>query len=167
MNKKHTIVTTQYRENYGAHQWDGEGECPQYWKNKGGDTYIVLSNCDCDDNDIRQLFTYSSDYSETSICGCLKVDTLKDAEEKYFEPWENIVTIGKNPDGTFTKSSSSNSESCARRGLTVYTHTHVYAKAKDHMRCEPIDYKVFYQFENDMQAHSEEEALAIFEKYYS
>ena len=35
------VVETQYRENYGAHSWDGEGECPQYWKNKGGETYIV------------------------------------------------------------------------------------------------------------------------------
>lgn len=24
-----------YRENYGAHDWYGEGECPQYWKDKG------------------------------------------------------------------------------------------------------------------------------------
>ena len=164
MNKKHTIVTTQYRENYGAHQWDGEGECPQYWKNKGGDTYIVLNTCD--DNDIRKLFTHSSDYSETSIAGYLKVDTLKDAGEKYFEPWENVVTIGKNPDGTFTKISTSKSDDL-RRGLSNYSYTHVYAKAEDYLRGEPIDYKVFYQFENDMQAHSEEEARAIFETQYS
>ena len=166
MNTKHTIVTTQYRENYGAHNWDGEGECPEYWKNEGGDTYIVLSNCD--DNDIRQLFTHSSDYSQTSIGGYLKVDTLEDANEKYFEPWENVVTIGKNPDGTFTKTSTSNSDNQGlRRGLTVYTYTHVYANAKDHMTGEPIDYKVFYQFDNDMQANSEEEARAVFETQYS
>lgn len=35
------IIQTQYRENYGAHAWNGEGECPQYWKNKGGNTYVV------------------------------------------------------------------------------------------------------------------------------
>lgn len=35
------FVVTQYRENYGAHNWDGKGECPQYWKNKGGITYFV------------------------------------------------------------------------------------------------------------------------------
>ena len=34
------VIQTQYRENYGAHDWDGEGKCPQYWKFKGGDTYI-------------------------------------------------------------------------------------------------------------------------------
>ena len=33
---------TQVSENYGAHGWDGvTGECPQYWKAKGGDTYII------------------------------------------------------------------------------------------------------------------------------
>ena len=35
------VIQTQYRENYGAHAWDGEGECPQYWKNKGGYQYIL------------------------------------------------------------------------------------------------------------------------------
>lgn len=35
------VVHTQHRENYGAHDWDGQGECPQYWKFKGGDTYIL------------------------------------------------------------------------------------------------------------------------------
>lgn len=35
------VINTQVRENYGAHDWDGVGECPQYWKCKGGDTYVV------------------------------------------------------------------------------------------------------------------------------
>jgi hypothetical protein len=35
------VIQTQVRENYGAHDWDGEGECPQRWKCKGGDTYVV------------------------------------------------------------------------------------------------------------------------------
>jgi len=37
------VIQTQVRENYGAHDWDGEGECPQYWKCKGGETYVVPS----------------------------------------------------------------------------------------------------------------------------
>jgi hypothetical protein len=28
-------------ENYGAHDWDGTGECPQYWKMKGGSEYKI------------------------------------------------------------------------------------------------------------------------------
>jgi len=30
------VITTQLQENYGAHDWDGQGACPQYWKFKGG-----------------------------------------------------------------------------------------------------------------------------------
>jgi hypothetical protein len=33
------LITTQTQENYGAHDWDGEGQCPQYWKFKGGQDY--------------------------------------------------------------------------------------------------------------------------------
>jgi hypothetical protein len=35
------LILTQVYENYGAHDWDGEGECPQYWKAKGGSEYVV------------------------------------------------------------------------------------------------------------------------------
>jgi hypothetical protein len=35
------LVHTQDKENYGAHDWDGEGACPQYWKFKGGDSVVV------------------------------------------------------------------------------------------------------------------------------
>ena len=34
-------ITCQYMENYGAHDWDGKGACPQYWKMKGGEDYFV------------------------------------------------------------------------------------------------------------------------------
>jgi hypothetical protein len=33
------MITTQIQENYGAHDWDGTGACPQYWKFKGGNDY--------------------------------------------------------------------------------------------------------------------------------
>ncbi len=35
------LITTQVQENYGAHDWDGTGACPQYWKFKGGNDYVV------------------------------------------------------------------------------------------------------------------------------
>ena len=35
------LITTQYYENYGAHDWDGKNECPQYWKAKGGSDYVI------------------------------------------------------------------------------------------------------------------------------
>jgi hypothetical protein len=34
-------IYTQDQENYGAHDWDGEGECPQYWKFKGGEDFFI------------------------------------------------------------------------------------------------------------------------------
>ena len=36
------VVSTQVHENYGAHDWDGVGVCPQYWKAKGGHEYKIL-----------------------------------------------------------------------------------------------------------------------------
>jgi hypothetical protein len=39
-------ITAQFMENYGAHGWDGVGECPQYWKAKGGEDYFYnLGHC--------------------------------------------------------------------------------------------------------------------------
>jgi len=35
------IMNTQFHENYGAHDWDGNGTCPQYWKTKGGEEHLV------------------------------------------------------------------------------------------------------------------------------
>ena len=40
---KNVHVATQVLENYGAHDWDGTGECPQYWKPKFGDDYIIYN----------------------------------------------------------------------------------------------------------------------------
>jgi hypothetical protein len=35
------VIATQDYENYGAHDWDGVGECPSYWKAKGGAEFKV------------------------------------------------------------------------------------------------------------------------------
>ena len=35
------VIRTQFMENYGAHDWDGTGECPQRWKYKGGSEYKI------------------------------------------------------------------------------------------------------------------------------
>ena len=47
------IISTQVYENYGAHDWDGKGACPQYWKAKGGHEYKVL---DIDVNRAAEIF---------------------------------------------------------------------------------------------------------------
>ena len=40
------LITTQVYENYGSHDWDGVGECPQYWKAKGGNDYVIKNYTD-------------------------------------------------------------------------------------------------------------------------
>lgn len=39
-------ITAQYHENYGAHSWDGQGECPQAWKPKGGQVFTLRVDSD-------------------------------------------------------------------------------------------------------------------------
>jgi hypothetical protein len=75
------LISTQYRENYGAHDWDGEGECPQYWKFKGGNEIILevpgfdFSNefaqkkAEMLVDSIRNQFEYNSEYAEEYIIG--------------------------------------------------------------------------------------------------
>ncbi len=44
--KNTIIITTQYQENYGAHDWDGTGSCPQHWKNKGSHLFSIELDSD-------------------------------------------------------------------------------------------------------------------------
>jgi hypothetical protein len=39
------VAVYQYSENYGAHDWDGEGECPSYWKFKGSHEELLFDGC--------------------------------------------------------------------------------------------------------------------------
>ena len=49
-------IQTQYMENYGAHDWDGEGACPQHWKFKGGEDYFYqLGDAQPSDEHIAEL----------------------------------------------------------------------------------------------------------------
>jgi hypothetical protein len=68
------VIDTQYMENYGAHAWDGEGECPQYWKMKGGSSYKITNcpgNVDLDVivDMVRGDIERSNDYCREYILG--------------------------------------------------------------------------------------------------
>jgi hypothetical protein len=53
------MIQTQIQENYGAHDWDGEGECPQYWKFKGGNDYSFnLGTSIRSDEALAELVSY-------------------------------------------------------------------------------------------------------------
>lgn len=72
------LISTQVRENYGAHSWDGKGTCPQYWKSKGGNEYIVL------DIDVNK----ASDIYESVKAQCESND---DYYTEYVIDWEVVA----------------------------------------------------------------------------
>jgi len=66
------VIETQYQENYAAHDWDGNGECPQRWKFKGGSSYKITGvplNIDCDEvvDMVRSDIEHSDNYSKQHI----------------------------------------------------------------------------------------------------
>ena len=83
------VIPTQVRENYGAHDWDGKGECPQYWKFKGGHTYFVTDLTSAQINKI----------AHSGIPTLTDLIEYKDSHfEEYILDWE-IRDLGKNGDG--------------------------------------------------------------------
>ena len=82
------VIQTQYKENYGAHDWDGKGECPQYWKFKGGDTYVMPG---VDSKDLlpalEALITYSDDHSEEYILSAEIMEDDAQVCEEWETPW--------------------------------------------------------------------------------
>ena len=98
------VINTQYRENYGSHDWDGKGECPQYWKFKGGSTYVVPNFTDSVNitevmKTLTTLITYGNSGSEEYIIDYNIVDN----SEKVCEDWETVTQIFYNKiDGSIT-----------------------------------------------------------------
>ena len=83
------VIQTQHRENYGAHNWDGEGECPQHWKFKGGSTYFV------DDLTTSQVNKIAQKGIPTLS---VLIESRNEMFEEYILDWE-IRDLGKNGDG--------------------------------------------------------------------
>lgn len=91
------VVYTQYLENYGAHAWDGEGECPQYWKSKGGDTYVVNDLSPMQIlafrergiiSQLYELLEYSNDYAREYILAWDFLDNDKPVCTDWETPYE-------------------------------------------------------------------------------
>jgi hypothetical protein len=156
------IVRTQYRENYGSHDWDGTGECPQHWKNKGGSTYVVYGKGDASSSGvIHSTIAYSNEYSEELVISI--EDFTSWHENTIWEDWEDRTTITINENGTILQSRKSGTEGL-RRGLKSYSHTWGYENANQRKFGECLTYRVQYVFEDGQIANSEEEARAIFDE---
>jgi len=73
------LIVTQIYENYGAHDWDGEGSCPEYWKAKGSGEY------------------YIKDMTESSMVEAILVNRSKiEQDTDYFR--ESIIDFTLVPD---------------------------------------------------------------------
>ena len=95
------LITTQVQENYGAHDWDGEGACPQYWKFKGGNDYkFDLGSKARNADALSELVAYfasrieeNNDYYRNNIIGWEIVadDYLTEFEQSQLEYEGRIV----------------------------------------------------------------------------
>jgi hypothetical protein len=92
------VFTTQYLENYGAHDWDEVGECPQYWKPKGGSTYIVA----CTPEQLASRWFYSAvedgitksdDWEREYVVSSQVVDARDFVESDFVEFWEAPINV--------------------------------------------------------------------------
>ena len=92
------VFQTQYLENYGAHCWDGEGECPQRWKPKGGSTYVVS----CTPSQLADVEWYRAvqngiakrnDYEQEYIIYEQVVDAIDYVESDHVEFWEAPINV--------------------------------------------------------------------------
>ena len=89
------LITTQIQENYGAHDWDGVGACPQRWKFKGGQDYkFDLGSTVRNQSALEELVEYfrpqieeDNDYYRNHIIGWEVVsdDFLTDFEQSQLE----------------------------------------------------------------------------------
>lgn len=85
------LFTTQYFENYGAHDWDGTGECPQYWKPKGGSHYVMYG-VDLQDvlntdvaGEVEAFLSTSDDYCRVEV---IDWELFSDFEDEGLTEWE-------------------------------------------------------------------------------
>ena len=84
------LITTQVYENYGSLDWDGTGECPQYWKAKGAREYVVKNLKEGEFAEKAALFSvwnqveYADEYyRETIIATRVVEDDYLTSYEKY------------------------------------------------------------------------------------
>ena len=121
-------IYTQYKENYGAQTWDGKGECPQYWKFKGGDTYIVenLSKAQAEKikeegiPHLKSLLEYSGHAHEEYI---LEYKLLLNNERAY-DDWEAPIFLSWNGENWIGQRTIHNSGGgLLRKEISVMTRT--------------------------------------------
>jgi len=108
------VIHIQFKENYGAHDWDGKGECPQYWKFKGGSTYVVESLTDehvAKINEhgfpnITRAIESFNDYFQEYVCH----SSIVEDDESDWPEWETPIQLYYGDEGWYAIRITPNSE---------------------------------------------------------
>jgi len=94
------VIQTQYRENYAAHNEDYvHGVSDPYWKNKGGDTFVV--SCSTVDYAMDPGFTesaldavsYSHESAEEFVINYTLIDDVDFNISEHIEEWETATFL--------------------------------------------------------------------------
>jgi len=92
------VIITQIKENYGAHDWDGKGQCPQYWKFKGGNTYVI-ENVTSEQAQSSEFWADAEHHVTTANESwqeyAISLDLLDNADPIPCEAWESPITLEK------------------------------------------------------------------------
>ena len=146
------VISTQHRENYGAHDWDGVGECPQYWKFKGGDTYVV-SNVTVEQAMSSEFYDmvvahieYSSERFEEYVLGSELVDDIDYVESKYVAEWDSIIHLTVDGDKITAHRTRENDE----YGYMRKEIRRCYESWTQGLSGDRQDYQCSYEFVNGM-----------------
>lgn len=83
------IIVTQYTENYGAFDWDGVGSCPQNWKMKGGEVYVIPNaKSELIKEDLGKVFNFIESSNQVAKEHVVHVSEAgSDVEDEDSNPW--------------------------------------------------------------------------------
>ena len=134
------VITTQHKENYGAHDWDGKGECPQYWKFKGGSTYVVEVLTDSEVARINRdgiptltkLIEESNDYFVEYILGW---DIVEDNETPWDE-WDEPYKLFYRDGNWHAVQNTAGRYSGLRKEVEVQQRSYMMADGGEHVNAE-------------------------------
>lgn len=154
------VIQTQFCENYGAHDWDGNGICPQYWKHKDGSTYFVKCTIeDAQDKDywsrVETAIEHKDDYSHEYIIYSKLVDDIDFNSLDYHEPWKAPFYIEEvTPNNFYFKSTTNN-----KKGEYQYMRDDILEKQVSYFKSNGGGIEnyncVYYMVDGNKKTHAE------------
>jgi hypothetical protein len=163
-NKEFTmkiVIQTQVRENYGAHDWDGKGECPERWKFKGGETYVVPNLTPAQAARVQEegiptltaLIESRSEGFEEYILGF----SVAEDGDAVCEPWETPFELFWEQNRWVARRVVKNDEyGYMRREVAAKTEEYVM-----HMGGERADYQVMYTLRDGRVLNNNDTVAAL------